>query len=146
VNAAPALGGEHSHKYNRPLALTRERRLHLHLPVTPRRISWPVRVKARSFGFAWRCVIVRRPPLAVRVLVVDDYAGAAESTATLLQLRFGCLTQFARDGATALARAASFRPDLVLLDVGLPGVSGTEVARARRGETASAHHRPDRLA
>lgn len=62
-----------------------------------------------------------------RVLVVDDNRDAAESLAMLLQM-VGHDVRVAGDGPTALATAAEFRPDLVLLDIGLPGMSGYEVA------------------
>lgn len=42
----------------------------------------------------------------------------------------GHTTALAHDGLTALAAAAEFRPDVVLLDLGLPGMNGYEVARA----------------
>jgi CheY-like chemotaxis protein len=65
------------------------------------------------------------------VLVVEDRADAAESLALLLRLR-GHEARVARDGPSALKEAASFRPDAVLLDIGLPGMDGYEVARRLR--------------
>jgi len=64
-----------------------------------------------------------------RVLVVDDNDDAVESTALLLRMR-GNEARTAKDGTGALAVAAEFRPDIVLLDIGLPGMDGYEVARA----------------
>ena len=58
-----------------------------------------------------------------RVLVVDDNADSADSMAALLQL-WGHDVQVACDGPTALAVAAERRPDVVLLDIGLPGMTG----------------------
>jgi PAS domain S-box-containing protein len=66
-----------------------------------------------------------------RVLVVDDNADAAETMATLLQI-WGHDVHVASDGPTALAQAEVHRPDVVLLDIGLPGMSGFEVARRVR--------------
>jgi signal transduction histidine kinase/DNA-binding response OmpR family regulator len=63
-----------------------------------------------------------------RVLVVDDNADGAESLALLLRLS-GHHVQIAHDGLAALESAQSFRPEIVLLDIGLPGVDGYEVAR-----------------
>ncbi|MFM0627892.1 chemotaxis protein CheB [Paraburkholderia xenovorans] len=72
---------------------------------------------------------VRAPPQ--RILVVDDNADAGESTATLLALD-GHEVKVARDGPSALLLAVDFRPDVVLLDIGLPGMDGYEVARRLR--------------
>lgn len=66
-----------------------------------------------------------------RILIVDDNTDAAESTAMLLRLN-GHEVDVATDGPTALQRAKSFRPDIVLLDIGLPGMDGYEVAREFR--------------
>ena len=69
---------------------------------------------------------------AQRVLVVDDNADAAESLGLLLSL-LGHEVQTAGDGHAALQLAERFAPQLVLLDIGLPGLNGYEVARAIRG-------------
>lgn len=66
-----------------------------------------------------------------RILIVDDNADAAESLAMLLDLD-GHLTETARDGPSALAVATSFTPELVFLDIGLPGMDGYQVARMLR--------------
>jgi signal transduction histidine kinase len=66
-----------------------------------------------------------------QVLVVDDNADAAESLAALLRLR-GHHVRLAPDGPKALAAAADHAPDVVLLDLGLPGMDGHEVARRLR--------------
>jgi CheY-like chemotaxis protein len=68
-----------------------------------------------------------------RVLVVDDNADAADSLSELLALS-GHETATARSGPDALDRAARFRPELVFLDIGLPGMSGYEVARTLRAD------------
>jgi len=64
----------------------------------------------------------------LRVLIVEDCADAASSTAVLLGL-WGHEPRVARDGKAALAEAADFRPDVVLLDLGLPDMDGAEVAK-----------------
>ena len=61
------------------------------------------------------------------MLVVDDNADASETLAMLLGL-WGHDVQSAADGPTALETAAAHRPDVVLLDISLPGMSGYEVA------------------
>jgi signal transduction histidine kinase/ActR/RegA family two-component response regulator len=74
------------------------------------------------------------PPFAAgtyRVLIVDDNADAAESLALLLQT-MGQVVQTAHDGVTALDAVERFGPDVVLLDIGLPGMNGYEVARELR--------------
>jgi CheY-like chemotaxis protein len=68
-----------------------------------------------------------------RVLVVDDNVDSAQSMSLLLGLE-GYVVECAYDGEEALARAAQFGPDVVLLDLGLPRFSGYEVARRLRGE------------
>ena len=66
-----------------------------------------------------------------RILVVDDNRDAAASLALLLKIS-GNETQTAYDGLEAIDVAASFRPDVVLLDIGLPKLSGYEVCRRIR--------------
>ena len=65
------------------------------------------------------------------VMVVDDNADAAESMAALLRTA-GVDVQIEHDGHAAVERIAASRPDIVLLDIGLPGLSGYEVARRLR--------------
>jgi PAS domain S-box-containing protein len=66
-----------------------------------------------------------------RVLVVDDNEDAAETLAAILEM-WGCTVKTAHDGPTALASAGEYGPDVVLLDIGLPGMNGYEVARQMR--------------
>jgi PAS domain S-box-containing protein len=66
-----------------------------------------------------------------RLMVVDDNKDAAMSLVVLLRL-LGNEVQVAYDGPTALALAASYRPDFVFLDIGMPGMDGFEVARRMR--------------
>ena len=68
-----------------------------------------------------------------RVLVVDDDHDAVESLALLLALS-GHETVMAYDGFEAVRLATAYRPDVVLLDLGLPRMSGYEVCRAIRAE------------
>jgi CheY-like chemotaxis protein len=69
------------------------------------------------------------PPL--RVLVIDDCPDTTASMTQLLRL-WGHEARVAGDGPGGLAAAAAFRPDVVLLDLGLPGLDGFEVARLLR--------------
>ncbi|HSV18260.1 MAG TPA: PAS domain S-box protein [Casimicrobiaceae bacterium] len=73
-----------------------------------------------------------------KVLVVDDNVDAAEAIATLLQFS-GYDIEVAHDPHTALETAARAKPDLVLLDIGLPGMSGYEVAQRMRDGGAGRH-------
>jgi CheY-like chemotaxis protein len=68
---------------------------------------------------------------ALRVLVVDDNADAADSLVALLGL-IGHETRVAHEGHGGYRAALDFVPDLVFLDIGLPGMNGHEVARAIR--------------
>ena len=67
----------------------------------------------------------------LRILVVDDNRDGAESLALLLTLT-GHETHTAHDGLAALESAARLDPDVILLDIGLPGLNGYEVARRIR--------------
>jgi CheY-like chemotaxis protein len=66
-----------------------------------------------------------------RVLVVDDNRDAAESVATLMRL-MGHTVSTAYDGTAALAVAIKFIPEIVFVDLVMPGVDGFEVARKLR--------------
>jgi CheY-like chemotaxis protein len=72
-----------------------------------------------------------RPATASRVLVVDDNVDAAESMGMVLEL-LGLEHRVAFDGVAALDIAGDFDPDVVLLDIGMPGMDGYEVARRLR--------------
>ena len=73
-----------------------------------------------------------------RVLVVDDNIDSAESLSTLLDM-LGCQTRAAHDGQAALVAAGEFHPHAVLLDIGLPLLSGHEVARELRRQPGGAN-------
>lgn len=67
----------------------------------------------------------------VRVLVVEDNVDSADTLSMLLRL-YGHEVQLARTGETALEIAAASRPDIVLMDIGLPGMDGYQVAKRLR--------------
>ena len=71
-----------------------------------------------------------------RVLIVDDNTDAAHSLAMLMEIG-GHQTQLCYDGQSALMEAEKFRPEVVLLDIGLPGLDGLEVARRIRAMNLS---------
>jgi PAS domain S-box-containing protein len=66
-----------------------------------------------------------------RVLVVDDNVDAGDTLAVILDM-LGAEVRVARDGAQALETFAAYQPSVVLLDIGMPGMNGYEVARAIR--------------
>ena len=70
-----------------------------------------------------------------RVLVVDDNFDAAATLDRLLR-SLGHDTRFTTDGAQAIEMAGDFRPDVVLLDIGMPGMDGYEVAKRLRAQEA----------
>jgi CheY-like chemotaxis protein len=67
------------------------------------------------------------------VLVVDDQVDVAQSLKDLLSL-LGQDTHIAHNGPEALQAAEDFKPELIFLDIGLPGMTGYEVARALRAK------------
>jgi PAS domain S-box-containing protein len=73
------------------------------------------------------------PPF--RILVADDNPDAADALGLLLEME-GDETRVAYDGSSALAVAETFLPDVVLLDIGMPGLDGHEVARKIRADPA----------
>jgi len=72
----------------------------------------------------------------LRVLVVDDNNDSADSLATWLELA-GHQVRTAYDGPQALAAAEEFQPRVILLDIGMPGMSGYDVARRLREQPAT---------
>ena len=76
-------------------------------------------------------------PPPYRILVAEDEADIRFMTC--FTLRYGGFEVFeAADGPTALARAAEQRPDLILLDVKMPGLNGVEVCRELKARPATA--------
>jgi CheY-like chemotaxis protein len=67
----------------------------------------------------------------LKVLVVDDNVDTARTLSLLLQ-GLGCATQEVHDGPQVMDAAKSFRPDAILLDIGLPGLDGYQIARLIR--------------
>ncbi|MFP3813462.1 response regulator transcription factor, partial [Bacillus sp. SIMBA_005] len=70
---------------------------------------------------------------APRVLVVDDDPDVALLVKTVLERRAGCIVDIAQDGRVAIERMAEVRPDVVVTDIEMPGLSGLELlAELRR--------------
>jgi len=75
--------------------------------------------------------VAPRPAGLVRVLVVDDLLASADTMKVLLESE-GYVARIATDGESALAAAREFMPSIVILDIGLPGMNGFEVAQQMR--------------
>ena len=87
------------------------------------------------------------PGRARRVLVVDDNVDAATMLAALIR-QLGHEVQIVHDGSAALEAAEGYRPEVILLDIGMPGMNGFEVARRLRelrSHSGSAHRGGDRM-
>jgi signal transduction histidine kinase len=94
-------------------------------------VRLPAQTSAMATSPARREPNGRPPSKALRVLVVDDNIDTADTLARLLELE-GHHVRRAHDGPTALETANAFLPDAVVLDLGLPGMDGFEVARRLR--------------
>ena len=75
----------------------------------------------------------RKPAFTHRLVIVDDNPDSAESMRVMFRL-LGYDARVASDGGSVVELAASFRPDAVLLDIGLPDIDGYEVARRLRAD------------
>jgi signal transduction histidine kinase len=73
-----------------------------------------------------------------RILVVDDNPDSAATLAMLLRAD-GHTIEVAHDGERAVQAAAAFRPDAILLDIGLPGMDGLDTCRAIRSQPGNRH-------
>ncbi len=82
-------------------------------------------------------VLAQAQARASRVLIVDDNADAAETLAMLLE-ELGHSTSVVLESQKAVAAALAFRPDVVLLDIGMPHLNGFDLARLLRAEPALA--------
>jgi CheY-like chemotaxis protein len=96
---------------------------------------------------------VRPPARSRRVLVIEDNPDSLDSLRDVLELK-GYDVRVARDGPRGMALARSFRPEVVICDIGLPGMDGYQVARAFREDddlkdtylvALSGYARPDDL-
>ena len=93
-------------------------------------VSLPVFVSS-SAVLMDKDAVVQKYNTRRRILVVDDYPSAAESLARRLK-RFGNEVETALDGFEGIKRAETFRPDIVLLDIGMPKLNGYKTAQRIR--------------
>ena len=73
-----------------------------------------------------------------RVLIIEDNIDTARSLSRAVEIG-GHIVDVAGNGAEGIEKARTFGPDIVLCDIGLPGMSGFDVARALRAEPGLAH-------
>jgi signal transduction histidine kinase/DNA-binding response OmpR family regulator len=99
----------------------------VHLPLVAEEVTTPDNGAGKPPGKQRRC----------RVLIVDDNMDGARSLSMLLDL-FGHDVRTCYDGPSALVEAEEFFPEIVLLDIGLPGMDGFEVARRLREQPTCA--------
>jgi signal transduction histidine kinase len=88
-------------------------------------------VQAVSASNAAPAIIAVKTVRPLRVLIVDDNTDSADLLAILVR-ELGCETHVAYDGRAALELAGRFPPDIGLLDIGLPGMNGYELAERMR--------------
>jgi two-component system CheB/CheR fusion protein len=94
-------------------------------------VSLPIEVHACEPGRQGAEAVERGHPGKLRVLLADDNRDAAASLAMLLEIK-GHQVQVVHDGLEALRVAIHSAPDVAVLDIGMPGLSGYEVARGIR--------------
>ncbi|MGC1272850.1 MAG: ATP-binding protein [Planctomycetaceae bacterium] len=101
------------------------------LPVANGTADSAVGVSAASHAATAEPVADRGNPPSLRVLVVDDMRPSARTLAMMLK-GIGQQTRVVHDGVAALEAVEEFRPDIVMLDIAMPGMDGYEVCRRLR--------------
>jgi PAS domain S-box-containing protein len=94
-------------------------------------VRLPARATPGSVGSSPAEAESAPPPPRRRVLIVEDSADARESLRLLLELA-GHVVETSEDGPSGLAKLQTFRPEIALIDLGLPGVDGYALARMAR--------------
>jgi CheY-like chemotaxis protein len=100
-------------------------------------VSLPAHHEVTSAPVPQRAVTPAKETTPRRVLVVEDQPALARVTVALLK-KLGHEVRAAADGREALLAVREYNPEVVLLDIGLPGMDGYEVARCVRSELGSA--------
>ena len=93
-------------------------------------VRLPIREVATDRAVARSAI---RAPTARRVLVIEDNIDAAESLREVLEFG-GHVVEIANSGRDGIERSLTFRPDMILCDIGLPGMDGYDVARRLRAD------------
>ena len=75
-----------------------------------------------------------KPDRILKVLVVDDSEAAAKTLGWMIEELLGHETRIAHDGVSAIALARNYRPEIVLLDIGIPGMNGYEICKAMKAD------------
>ncbi len=101
-------------------------------------VSDPAAASSRLEQSAPPATEERQPPGPLRVLVVDDNEDLARALARLLELS-GHQVRVAYDGPSGFDQAREWLPDFILLDVGLPGMDGFQVASLLRQNEDTRH-------
>jgi len=96
-------------------------------------VRLPLASEAQAHAAAPNLGAPRELPVTLRVLIVDDHVDTAQALAVLLSRR-NCLVRMAHDGPAGIIAAREFIPEVFLLDLGLPGLDGYEIARTLRTE------------
>lgn len=97
----------------------------------------PARTGSRTPSAPPPATLAQRPrSRPMRILAIDDNVDSTQGLAMLLG-RFGHEVHEAHDGPSALEAARALRPEVVLLDIGLPGMDGYQVARLLRADPAT---------
>lgn len=94
-------------------------------------VSLEAAVRGEAIDFS---PVATGPRQLLRVLIVDDHRACADTLCRLVGI-WGHDVQQAYDGATGLAKAAAYRPHVVLLDIVMPDISGIEVAQQIRRQS-----------
>jgi PAS domain S-box-containing protein len=97
-------------------------------------VRLPLAPQITSSGWFPRLNLDTRPPAPTSILLVEDHPDIARSTARFLE-QCGHSVHVAHDGPRGLELADQVLPQVVILDIGLPGMSGYEVAAAVRGQS-----------
>jgi signal transduction histidine kinase/CheY-like chemotaxis protein len=112
----------------------------LRLPAEPDPAARAIALDRRPKGVPAAAAAVSRPPEPRRILVVEDNPDAAESLRDFLELS-GHEVELASSGLDGVEAARQFHPEIVLCDLGLPGMDGFEVAAELRRDPTTASAR-----
>jgi CheY-like chemotaxis protein len=96
-------------------------------------VRLPMASDPQAHAAAVRTECPRELPPGLRVLIVDDHVDTAQALSVLLTRR-NCQVCVAHDGPGGILAARELIPEVFLLDLGLPGIDGYEIARTLRSD------------